>query len=65
MKSIKKYSLEEWLLKYQDKFDCSCGVHFEDGFMGSFIRRRVSTITNEIKYLTKEHGNVTYIATSK
>lgn len=37
MKGIKKYSLEEWYEKYKNKFDTSCGVHFEDGFMGSFI----------------------------
>ena len=65
MKSIKKYSLEEWYEKYKNDIEHACSVHFEDGFMGSFIRRRVSTIMSEIKYLMKEHGNVTYIATNK
>lgn len=65
MKHIKKYSLEEWYAKYKNDIEHACGVHFEDGFVGSFIRRRVSTIMNEINYLMKEHGNIIYIATNK
>ena len=38
MKPIKKYSLEEWYAKYKNDIEHACGVHFEDGFMGSFIR---------------------------
>ena len=63
--TIKKYSYSQWYEKYKDKFDTSCGVHFEDGYMGSFVNMRVSTIINEINRLVKLHGDVTYIATTK
>lgn len=63
MKQIKKYSYEEWCNKYKNDIEHSCGVHFEDDWLGSFVRKRVSTIKNEINSLIKVHGNVTYIAT--
>lgn len=65
MKPIKKYSYKEWCEKYKGQIEHSCGVHFADGWIGSFVRVRVSTIKNEIDTLIKEHGNVEYIATNK
>lgn len=65
MKPIKKYSYEDWYEKYKGQIEHSCGVHFTDGWMCSFIRKRVSIIKSEIDMLIKEHGDVEYIATNK
>ena len=65
MKSIKKYSFEEWKNKYENKISHSCGVHFEDGYVGTFLNLRGCIIKNEIESLIKEHSCVSYIATNK
>lgn len=65
MKPIKKYFYKEWYEKYKGQIEHSCGVHFADGWMCSFVRRRVSIIKSEIDILMKEHGDVEYIATNK
>ena len=65
MKSIKKYSYKDWYEKYKGQIEHSCGVHFADGWMCSFVRVRVSIIKSEIEILMKEHGDVEYIATNK
>lgn len=65
MKTIKKYSYEEWCEKYKGQIEHSCGVHFVDSWMCNFMRVRVSVIKSEIDILIKEHGDVEYIATNK
>lgn len=62
MRKIIKLSYEDWKTKFEHIFKTSCGVHFEDGFMGSFVYDRVTTIIKEIDSLIKVHGDVTYIA---
>ena len=44
MGRVVKYSYDEWLEKAEGKVVCSCGVRFEDGFLGTFVRRRIPTI---------------------
>jgi len=65
MGRVVKYPYDEWLEKTEGKVVCSCGVRLEDGFLGTFVRRRVPTIIKEIEALMKEHGDVAYIATSE
>ena len=65
MKPIKKYSYKDWDEKYKGQIDHSCGVHFADGWMCSFVHVRVSVIKGETDILIKEHGDVEYIATNK
>lgn len=65
MGRVAKYSYDEWLEKTEGKVVCSCGVRFEDGFLGTFVRRRIPTIIKEIESLKKEHGDVACVATSE
>ena len=65
MKTMKKYTFEEWKEKFKNRATVSCGIHYEDGWTCTACFERYMNVVHDIEFFMKEHGNVAYIVSTK